>query len=153
MNLKNSLIVAIALMAGTTFAQEEELSRPPDVLPLQEEKPGNAEIIEFPDIMAEFPGGMKGLTEYIQTNFRYPTDAVEKNIQGRVFVGFVVEKDGSISNVKVKRGVGFESVDNEAIRLVSNMPKWTPGVVQKEIVRTYYTLPINFTLEGPQGSK
>ena len=93
----------------------------------------------------EFPGGPAKLLEYVQKNLRYPMMARENDTQGRVFVGFVIEKDGSISNVRVIRGIGG-GCDEEAVRLVQNLPKFKPGKQRGKPVRVQYTLPIVFKL-------
>ena len=94
----------------------------------------------------EFPGGPAKLLEYVQKNLKYPMMARESDIQGRVFVGFVVEKDGSISNVKVLRGIGG-GCDEEAVRVVQSLPKFKPGKQRGNPVRVAYTLPIVFKLQ------
>ena len=94
----------------------------------------------------EFPGGPAKLLEYVQKNLKYPMMARESDIQGKVFVGFVVEKDGSISNVKVLRGIGG-GCDEEAVRVVQSLPKFKPGKQRGNTVRVAYTLPIVFKLQ------
>ena len=94
----------------------------------------------------EFPGGPAKLLEYVQKNLKYPMMARESDIQGRVFVNFVVEKDGSISNVKVLRGIGG-GCDEEAVRVVQSLPKFKPGKQRGNPVRVSYTLPIVFKLQ------
>ena len=93
----------------------------------------------------EFPGGPAKLLEYIQNNLEYPKTARKNDIQGRVFVGFVIEEDGSVSDVKILRGIGY-GCDEEAIRLVSSLPKFKPGKQRGKPVRVQYTLPIVFKL-------
>ena len=95
--------------------------------------------------MPEFPGGDNARTDYINQNLKYPVEAQENGIQGRVVCQFIVEKDGSISNVEVLRGID-PSLDREAFRLISTMPKWTPAKQRGEIVRVRFTLPIMFRL-------
>ena len=95
--------------------------------------------------MPQFPGGEKAMMEYVANNVVYPKEAQDKSIAGRVFVSFVVEKDGSINEVKVLRGIGG-GCDEESARVVKAMPKWTPGKVKGEPVRVSYTMPINFKL-------
>jgi len=96
--------------------------------------------------MPEFPGGEKALMKYLSTNIKYPRIATENGVQGRVYINFVVDKDGGISNAKVVRGVDA-SLDAEAMRVVKAMPKWIPGKQNGETVRVSYTIPINFVLE------
>ena len=95
--------------------------------------------------MPEFPGGEMKLLEYIAMNVRYPDIARQKGISGRVFVTFVVEPDGSISNVGILKGIG-SSCDQEAYRVVKAMPKWKPGEKDGKKVRVSYMLPVNFML-------
>lgn len=110
------------------------------------------EIVDFCDKEAEFNGGATGLQRYISKNFVYPIEAIELGEQGKVFISFVIEKDGSVSNIKIDRGV-CESLDNEALRLIRNMPPWSPGETNGLIVRTRVRLPINFTLEEGKKKK
>ena len=97
------------------------------------------------DIPAEFPEGEDKLIEYILQNIQYPELAKENDIEGRVIVKFIVEKDGSLRNPSIYRGIE-EDLDNEAIRLVMSMPKWKPAKVKGEVVRSYFLLPVKFTL-------
>lgn len=103
------------------------------------------EIIEFPDVEAEFIGGAQAMMKYIQQNILYPPTSIEMNEQGKVYLSFVVEPDGSISNVSIERGVS-KDIDNEAKRIVRSMPKWTPGEAKGKKSRTRCRLPINFQL-------
>ena len=92
-----------------------------------------------------FPGGREELFKYLAYNVKYPIDAAKNKIEGRVLVTFVVEHDGSISNVNVANSV-YPSLDKESIRVVSGMPKWIPGKVNGKTVRVKYTIPITFRL-------
>ena len=103
------------------------------------------EVYQIVDKMPEFPGGEKALLNYISENIVYPQSAKDKNISGRVFVSFVIEKDGSVSDVKVMRGID-EECDAEAIRVVKAMPKWKPGMDNGKPVKVSYMLPVNFKL-------
>ena len=94
---------------------------------------------------AEFPGGMGALMKWLSNNIRYPEAAAQNDIQGRVIVKFVVEKDGSIGTVTVLKGVD-KDLDKEAIRVVKKMPKWQPGKNNGVAVRCYYNLPVTFKL-------
>lgn len=96
--------------------------------------------------MAEFPGGMPGLMNFLSKTIRYPKEAFDANVQGRVIIKFVVNKDGSISDATVVKGVSKE-LDEEAIRVVTLMPKWTPGKAGGKAVSSYFTVPINFKLQ------
>ena len=103
------------------------------------------EAIEVVEKLAEFPGGMQAMQAYMSQNIQYPAQAMAEGIQGKVVLTFIVEKDGSISNVTVIRSQG-ELLDNEAIRVVKRMPNWTPGMQGGKPVRTKFTLPIPFRL-------
>lgn len=105
---------------------------------------GEADIFQVVEDMPRFPGG--NVQKWIAKNIKYPMIAQENNIQGKVFVQFVIEKDGSVSDVKVARSVD-PSLDKEAIRVVKMMPKWTPGKQRGKPVRVSYTVPINFQLQ------
>ena len=104
------------------------------------------EIIDFPDVEATFPGGAAEMQKWINANVQYPQTAIEMNEQGRVYLSFVVEPDGSITNVEVERGVSPD-LDREAKRVVTSMPKWKAGKAAGKSVRTRCRLPIIFTLE------
>jgi protein TonB len=104
-----------------------------------------AEIILFPDVEAAFPGGQTELSRFIVNNIQYPEISIDMEEQGRVYLSFVVEKDGSISQVKVERGVS-KDLDREAKRILRSMPKWEAGEVAGKKVRTKCSLPIVFTL-------
>lgn len=93
-----------------------------------------------------FQGGIEKFYKYLQNNIHYPAVAKENNVQGKVFVTFVVERDGSLTDIKVVRGIG-SGCDEEAQRVLRNSPKWTPGIQNGRPVRVQYTMPISFTLQ------
>ena len=103
-------------------------------------------VYNQPEVMPEFPGGMDAMMKYLSENIKYPEQAKEKNTQGRVLVTFVVEKNGSISNVKVVKGIG-NGCDEEAVRVISAMPKWKPGMQNGKKVRVSFAIPISFKLQ------
>ena len=111
-----------------------------------EDRPGVYIVVEQ---MPEFPGGDKGFYQYITDNIKYPVEAREKGIQGRVFVNFIVEPNGSVSDIRVLRGIGG-GCDEEAVRVMESMPKFKPGMQNGEAVRVSYTVPVNFKLEDKQ---
>lgn len=106
----------------------------------------NQEVFDVVEQMPEYPGGIQALFEYLQQNVKYPEDAVKQKIEGRVIATFVVETDGSINNVEVVKPA-FPSLDAEAVRVLSAMPKWTPGMQSGKVVRVKYTVPINFNMK------
>ncbi|HQT22735.1 MAG: hypothetical protein B7X86_10925 [Sphingobacteriales bacterium 17-39-43] len=97
------------------------------------------------DVLPEFPGGMKGWGEYLQSALKYPEEAKKNKITGRVILSFTVLKNGSITDIKVLRGIGA-GADEEAIRVVKESPKWKPGILKGEPVNVAYTMPISFQL-------
>lgn len=105
-------------------------------------------IVEEPDEPATFPGGMVPMLSFLSQNIKYPEEAKEKNIQGRVQLQFIVETDGTLSDIKVLRSVD-PIIDAEAIRAVSAMPKWTPAIKDGHPVRTVSYLPIHFRVPAP----
>ncbi len=112
---------------------------------ITKEKDNDDTIFIIVEQMPQFPGGNDGLRKFLASTVRYPIEAQLKKIQGRVFVSFVVEKDGFISNVKVSRATNT-ILDKEAVRVVQRMPKWSPGLQKQKPVRVKYTIPINFKL-------
>ena len=111
-----------------------------------EEEVVEQEIFQIVEEMPAFPGGEAKLMEYVAKNIKYPQIARETGIQGRVFVGFVVEPDGSISNVKLLRGIGG-GCDEEAMRVIKSLPKWKPGKQRGKAVRVSYQIPVFFKLQ------
>lgn len=97
------------------------------------------------EVLPEPPGGMAGWSKYLGKNLKYPPIARENNISGRVFVSFVVEKNGNLTDIKVMRGVGG-GCDEEAVRVLKNAPAWKPGIQNGRPVRVAYTMPIVFQL-------
>ena len=103
-------------------------------------------ISEDTEIRAEYPGGQSELMSFLRNNIRYPVEARRQGIKGRVVVKYIVERDGSISNVIVVEKV-HPLLDEEAKRVTQLMPNWKPGMQDKQAVRSYFTLPISFKLE------
>ena len=103
------------------------------------------EIYHLPDKMPKFKGGETGLAKFLKENVKYPNIARENGVQGRVLVEFIVEKNGSITNVKIIKGVE-PNLNNEALRVVNMMPRWKPGKHNGKKVRVRYSMPIHFRL-------
>jgi len=95
-----------------------------------------------------FPGGMQNFYAYLKSSVKYPAEAVKNNTQGKVFVSFVVEKDGKLTDIKVERKLG-SGTDEEAVRVLEESPKWNPGIQDGKAVRVKYNIPISFTLNKP----
>lgn len=113
---------------------------------IAQEKPVEEKVFDVVEQMPQFPGGDAALFEYLSTHIKYPTIAEENGVQGRVIVTFVVERDGSITDVKVVKSVD-PSLDKEASRVVEGMPKWIPGKQNGSAVRVKYTVPVTFRLQ------
>jgi periplasmic protein TonB len=106
------------------------------------DEPVNVSVLEkYP----EFPGGMEGFAKYLQKNLRYPMPAIEAGITGKVFVTFIVERDGRLTDIKVVRGLGY-GCDQEAERVLKKSPVWSPGIQNNRAVRVQYTIPLMFQL-------
>lgn len=118
-----------------------------EVKPEPKAAPEPEKIFEAVEQQASFPGGQGALMKWLNSNLRYPELAQQNNVQGKVIVKFTVEKDGSISNPVVVRGVDKE-LDKEALRVVRKMPKWSPGKNNGAAVRSYFTLPVTFKLQN-----
>ncbi len=133
--MKRTILMAIAACMMTLGAQA------------QEQKGNTAQgVFDVVEEMPQYPGGMQAMITYLQENVTYPKDAQEKKISGRVLVTFIVEKDGSVSNVETVKSV-FPSLDEEAVRIVKGMPNWKPGKQSGKVVRVKYTLPVSFSLK------
>lgn len=113
---------------------------------IAQEKPVEEKVFDVVEQMPQFPGGDAALFEYLSTHIKYPTIAEENGVQGRVSVTFVVERDGSITDVKVVKSVD-PSLDKEASSVVAGMPKWIPGKQNGSAVRVKYTVPVTFRLQ------
>ena len=126
---------------------EGEVLRAKEVI-AQPEPPKEEEnkVFDVVEQMPTFPGGDAALLEYLGKNIHYPTIAAENNVQGRVIIGFVVERDGSVSDVQVLRSVD-PSLDKEAMRVVKSMPKWIPGKQNGSAVRVKFQVPVTFRLQ------
>ena len=112
----------------------------------QNKKAANDKVLEKAEVMPEFPGGEQAMMKFVSENVQYPEEAKEKEISGHVLVGFIVEKDGSVNEVKIVRGIGG-GCDEEAVRVVKAMPKWKPGKEKGKPVRVSYMMPFTFKLQ------
>jgi protein TonB len=130
MSLMATCCLTTVLAQKTVVSQKDQKETPFNVV---EDKPA-------------FPGGMEAMIQFLSTNIQYPADAKKQKIDGRVLVNFVIEKDGSITDVKVMKP-GFPSLDVEAVRVVKMMPKWKPGYQKGQAVRVLFALPISFNLK------
>lgn len=120
-----------------------------DVAPViqqEAEAEEESEVFFIVENMPEFPGGELALRKFIANAIKYPVIAQENGIQGKVYVNFVVDKDGSVTQARIARGVD-QSLDKEALRVVNSLPKWKPGMQRGKPVRVSYTVPISFVLQ------
>ncbi len=156
--------VVAGLSVGLLGASQVALAQQPDPLRLDTTEVvlegcvvpemgevGNPEhdVYQIVEQMPEFPNGQEALMLYIAKQVKYPAEAKKAGAQGRVFIGFIVEPDGSLSDFKVLRGIGY-GCDEEALRVVKSMPKWQPGMHRGKAVRVQYLVPVNFRLEEKQ---
>jgi protein TonB len=125
---------------------EGEVLKAKEVVVDEKPKEEETKVFDVVEQMPQFPGGPQALFEYLSKNIKYPVVAEENGIQGRVIVTFVVERDGSISDVKVIKSVD-PSLDKVAIRVLKSMPKWIPGKQNGAPVRVKYTVPVTFRLQ------
>ena len=130
-------------------AQQTEVVSAPETTPAEVAvplPPQDDKVYEVVDVMPEFPGGQNELLKYLARNIKYPEESVKNKEEGRVSLTFIVNKDGSISDVKVVRNA-TPALDAEAIRIVKSMPNWTPGKEKGKDVRVAYTVPVTFRLQ------
>ena len=124
---------------NTTYDYQQEIA-------VVEEEEETQEVFFIVEEMPVFPGGEEALRKFIAQSVKYPVIAQENGIQGRVFVSFVVNQKGEVTNVKVARPFD-PNLDKEAVRVVQSMPKWSPGKQRGKAVKVSYTVPINFVLQ------
>lgn len=157
--IMNTMIILFALAmcvgCGQSSEQKED-SVPTDVAKEEEQVQVQAEdedtlengeqVFRVVEVMPKFPGGDAELLKFIAKNVKYPQESQDKGEQGRVICSFVVTKDGTLTNYKVLRGIS-PALDQEAVRVLQMMPRWTPGTQKGEPVAVKYTVPITFKLQ------
>ncbi|MCD7848663.1 energy transducer TonB [uncultured Parabacteroides sp.] len=136
--------VEIVSSEDDASSAQVEAYTPPAVV--EEEEESSQQIFTVVETMPEFPGGQMALLQFLSKSIKYPVIAQENGIQGRVSCSFVVNKDGSIVDAEVIRGVD-PSLDKEALRVINSMPKWSPGKQRGKPVRVKYTVPVTFRLQ------
>jgi len=140
-SLINFLVIILISIAGSVNAQEVVETETPNTETVND----SGEVFVFVEDQPSYPGGDEARLEYLRNEIIYPSLAKESGIQGTVYATFIVEKDGTISNVKILRGIG-SGCDKEVVRVISNMPKWKPGKQRGKVVRTQFNMPIRFIL-------
>jgi len=147
--LRNGMFGSLAIVLCAFTSTEKVLKGnsplPINVLEVNEEMKIGDDIFVIVENMPEFPGGELAMRKFLNKAIRYPAVAQENGIQGKVIVNFVIDKDGSVSNARIARGV-YPSIDKEALRVVMSLPKWKPGMQRGKAVRVSYTVPISFQL-------
>jgi len=131
--MKNLILIVLIVISNCCFTQEKAISP-------------NPELIHITETMPEYPGGSIEMIKFIQTNVEYPDSARDAEIQGKVYVTFVIDTIGKIDDVSILKGV-HPLLDKEAIRVIKKMPSWKPGTQKGKPVRVKYNLPINFKLD------
>nr|WP_295926146.1 M56 family metallopeptidase [uncultured Dyadobacter sp.] len=141
--------VAAATMIGTSALLvagcESQVSKENDTVQTKAKKGGKEPIFAVVEEAPEYPGGNEEMFKFLGRNIKYPTPASKANVEGKVFVNFIVTSTGDIEDVKILKGIGF-GCDEEAIRVISKFPKWTPGKQDGKAVSVKFTVPINFML-------
>lgn len=153
--VKSTSDKAALVAQGKTSGEEDvnAMGRADDTLianDLQRVASTDDDVYEVVEKMPEFPGGRAELMKYLSSNIKYPVEAHKAGIQGRVVVSFVVNKDGTVKDAKIVRSVD-KSIDAEALRVISAMPKWQPGYQDGKAVSVRYTVPVTFRLTGESG--
>ena len=140
--------VAVGALNVVGNDENGEVLKAKEVIATEPVKPKEEEnkVFDVVEQMPSYPGGMGALMQYLSSNIKYPVIAEENGIQGRVICTFVVERDGSITDVRIAKSVD-PSLDKEAMRVVSSMPRWIPGKQNGSAVRVKYTLPVTFRLQ------
>ncbi|OWY20555.1 energy transducer TonB [Sphingobacteriales bacterium UPWRP_1] len=133
-----SLYFAVLLLFGSYHMQAQNKITP-----------AGKEVLQTAEVMPQFPGGQNALFLFMSENTRYPASAQQLGIEGTVYVGFIVEPDGSINNISILKGLpeGGSGIEAEALRVTALMPKWEPGVQDGNKVRVSYSLPFKFKLD------
>ena len=141
--MKKILAIIFLLCANYVFAQDTTATAPIDTA---------EKILLVVETMPVFPGGLDSLMSFLKNNTIYPDSARNAGIEGKVYVAFVVNKEGWVQDVRVIRGVS-PLLNEEAIRVVKLMPRWSPGYQEGKAVNVQYTLPMNFKLTDPKDKK
>lgn len=142
--MKKQLFLAMMASVLMLSSSVNLMATTPENNPTEDKQERVFDVVE---VMPQYPGGIPQMMKFIISNIKYPKDAIKKGMQGAVVVQFVVEPDGSVSNVHVVRSV-FPSLDTEAVRMVKAMPKWSPGMQNGKPVRVRFNVPIRFSLNG-----
>lgn len=153
MMLKALFVIPVATLAVSVFANTTNMSNMAKAANTttnsistnnMQTKQSDTETFRVVEVMPQFKGGNKALMEYLMMNVKYPESAAKAKQQGRAVVGFVVRKDGTVSDVYIVKSTGYDVLDNEAMRVVKSMPAWEPGKQKGKPVDVKYFVPITF---------
>lgn len=153
MMLKALFVIPVATLAVSVFANTTNMSNMAKAANTttnsistnnMQTKQSDTETFRVVEVMPQFKGGNKALMEYLMMNVKYPESAAKAKQQGRAVVGFVVRKDGTVSDVYIEKSTGYDVLDNEAMRVVKSMPAWEPGKQKGKPVDVKYFVPITF---------
>ena len=153
MMLKALFVIPVATLAVSVFANTTNMSNMAKAANTttnsistnnMQTKQSDTETFRVVEVMPQFKGGNKALKEYLMMNVKYPESAAKAKQQGRAVVGFVVRKDGTVSDVYIVKSTGYDVLDNEAMRVVKSMPAWEPGKQKGKPVDVKYFVPITF---------
>ena len=139
------LFVLMLTLSSATIARNETLNSTEKAALFLQQK--DDKVFSAVEHVPNYPGGVDKFFKFLQQNIKYPAEAKNKKIEGKVFVSFIVEKDGSLSNLKILRDPGA-GCGAEAVRVMKLSPKWNPGIQNGHKVRVQYTMPISFTLKA-----
>jgi TonB family protein len=146
MKTKLTLVLFASFFFSIIAAQAQEVGE--GAKKTTEQKSDSNEVFAEVTDPAQFPGGEVARVKYFMENIKYPKEAVKNKKQGTVYISFVIEADGSITNVRVLRGV-CPSIDAEAVRLIKSMPKWEPAKAHDKVVRSQFNMPLRFVIPNP----
>jgi TonB family protein len=157
--VKRPLLIILCLLAAILAKAQTHKSDLTDIDKIEIKEPGDSAKLknndslskldrllvteEKVDIEPQFPGGIEAFYNYLSHNIHYPKDAIKNLVQGKVILSFVIERNGSITDIKIIRGLS-DDINSEAIRIISNSPKWNPGIQNGRAVRVQYRMPIDF---------
>jgi periplasmic protein TonB len=155
--MKNLILITIVILIASVSVKAQETGpKPPHASDIAVVEVSSNTVFSVVEQEPEFKGGAEAFYKYLQQSIHYPAKAVKNHIQGTVFVSFIVEKDGSLSNIRLVRSIASDinvarsiatDIDAEALRVIKASPSWNPGMQNGRTVRVVYTTPINFTLE------
>jgi protein TonB len=144
--MKNIFLVMSLLITFSSLKAQTDTEGEIEPYTVKTDTTITGEVFTIVEQMPEFPGGEKALNDFISKNLKYPQMAIENGVQGKVWMGFIVGKDGTVSNIEVVRGIGG-GCDQEALRVLKLMPKWNPGKQSGRPVIVKFRIPINFTIK------